>query len=158
MILEAFVMRAFFILIIFLASCGIDDTKKSGMHKNSQSIEESKKNRVFNFELHIDNPIINLGNRKTDIIQEAWVENTWMYKGNGNIVKDSTLQILMLLKNPHKYPYPEIDIWFKQNGRYLEWNGVCAGMYQANDSIIYLTKKENDQEIVLDTVVYRKYK
>jgi hypothetical protein len=157
MIFEAFVMRAFFILIIFLASCGIDDTKKPGMHKNSQSIEESKGNGVFNFELHIDNPIVNTGNNNTDTIQEAWVENMWMYNDKGNIVKDSTLQIVMLLKNPSKYPYPEMDIWFKQNGRYLEWNGVCVGTYQSSDSIIYLTKKENGQEIVLDTIAYSKY-
>lgn len=50
------------------------------MLKNSQSIEESKRNGVFIQALKVINPIINIGNNKTDTITQIWLENEWTYE------------------------------------------------------------------------------
>jgi hypothetical protein len=151
-------MRAYLILIIFLSSCIIDDTKKPGMSKRSQSIKESKKNGVFEFEIQISDSVINIDNGNTDTIIEAWVEKEWEYNNRGNIIKDSTMQILMLLKKLSKNS--QVDIWFKNESRYWGWNGVVFSPYNGDSSKVFVIKNQNgidSIETILDTInFYRK--
>gem|GEM_PF-6105650 len=58
-------MRYLLFSLLFVSACNLD-TKKTGMHKCSQSIEESKSNGIFRYVLTADNPVINIGGNKTD--------------------------------------------------------------------------------------------
>ena len=143
------------VALVFLGSCIIDDTRKPGMSKCSQSIQESKTHGVFAFEVHADNPVINIGDGKTDTIIESWVEHHWMYTNNGSITMDSSLQILFLLQHLSKTDAFESDIWFKDGGRYWGWNGVLFSNYD-NHRDFLVVKKTNGIDLILDTVFYRR--
>ena len=127
------------------------------MHKCSQSIEESKNNGVFDYELTVDNPIINIGDNKTDTIKQIWVENLWQYeKVNGSTVikKDSTQQVLILFGELSKKSSD--TIYLKHNNSYFGWNHVLFSSYQDDRDTLFVAKKINNQEFVIDTLVLTK--
>ena len=127
------------------------------MHKCSQSIEESKNNGVFDYELTVDNPIINIGDNKTDTIKQIWVENLWQYeKVNGSTVikKDSTQQVLILFGELSKKSSD--TIYLKHNNSYFGWNHVLFSSYQDDRDTLFVVKKINNQEFVIDTLVLTK--
>jgi len=127
------------------------------MHKCSQSIEESKSNGVFRYELDVDNPIINIGDNKTDTIKQIWVEDSWQYeRENGSTVvkKDSTQQVLLLLSRLSQTLHD--SIYLKHSGGYFGWNGVLFSSYKGAGDIVYVVKKINNHERIIDTLVLTK--
>ena len=142
--------------LLFLTACDLD-TKKTGMHKCSQSIEESKSNGVFLYELTVNNPIIDIGNNKTDTIKQIWVEDMWQYErenGSTIIKKDSTQQVLILFGQLSDRPSD--SIYLKHNGGYFGWNRVLFSSYQGDSDIVFVVKKANSQETIIDTLVLTK--
>ena len=127
----------YIIFTVFLTSCNLAslDTKKSGVSKNSQSIEESKKNGVFQFQLKADKRSVSIANNLKDTIKEMWVENMWMYSGDGSILKDSTEQILIsLCISSRKY---NAEMLLSRKSDYLGWNGVFFGTYRSPQGISF---------------------
>src|SRR6185437_13492496 len=108
-----------------LSACSLD-TKKTGMHKNSQSIEESEKNGVFIQTLKVNDPVINIGDNKTDTIKQIWLENGWTYKSKNIfstvIQKDSFQQVLILFGGLSNKWHDSILL--KYNNGYFGWNHV----------------------------------
>lgn len=89
-----------FILAIFiLTSCGIDCVdKKTGLHKSSQTLKDSKKNGVFNFEIFSETTSLLLDSGLIFKVNNAWVENSWSYECINNEVivqKGSILQFVI---------------------------------------------------------------
>ena len=149
-------MKYLLLSLLLITACDLD-TKKTGMHKYSQSIEESKSNGVFRHELTVDNPIINIGDNKTDTIKQIWVEDMWQYeKENGSTVikKDSVQQVLILLGQLSDKPSDAI--YLKYDGGYFGWNRVLFSSYQGDRNIVFVVKKVNNQESIIDTLVLTK--
>ena len=76
--------KLFFILtfasIAAINGCGLDCVdKKTGMHKSSQTIEESQKNGVFQFQMSTDRMKVQVDSFRVLELKNAWVENSWMY-------------------------------------------------------------------------------
>ncbi len=149
-------MWRFIIFIIFLSSCNLAslDTKKSGMHKNSQSVEESKKNGVFRFLLNVNKSTVLIGKNKTDTIREIWAENMWMYTDKGSILKDSAEQLLILFSiASRKY---NDEILLKRRNDYFGWNGVFFNSYSNLRDTIYVISTAAGTERITDTILVNK--
>jgi hypothetical protein len=118
------------------------DTKKSGMHKNSQSVDESKRNGVFRRLINVNKSVVSSGNNKTDTIREIWVEYMWMYTDKGNILKDSAEQLLILFGNASR----EYDdkILLKRRNDYFGRNGVFCDSYNNLNDTIYVVSRATD--------------
>ena len=151
-------MRRFIIFIIFLSSCNWAslDTKKSGMHKNSQSVDESKKNGVFRCLINVNKSIVSIGNNKTDTIREIWVENMWMYTDKGSILKDSAEQLLILFGNASR-KYND-KILLKRRNDYFGWNGVFFNSYSNLRDTIYLVSIATGSDRIMDSILVNKLK
>jgi hypothetical protein len=149
-------MKSILILAIALFSCNLSafDTKKSGIHKNSQSIEESKEKKVFRFQLTPNKYIMNVGNGKTDTIKQIWVEYSWMYENNGNIKTDSTSQVLILFGNSSRISDDRLLLEYKEG--YLGWNGVFFGSYSDDQNRFIATFKRDSIRVNIDTIYYTK--
>jgi hypothetical protein len=149
-------MKYLFFPLLLLSACNLD-TKKTGMHKCSQSIEESKSNGVFRYRLKVDNPIINIGDNKTDTIKQIWVEDMWQYErknGSPIIKKDSLQQVLILLSQLSDSPSD--TVYLKHRGGYFGWNRVLFSSYQGDRDSVFIVKKLNNQETIIDTLVLTK--
>ncbi len=149
-------MRYFLLSLLFLTTCDLD-TKKTGMHKCSQSVEESKRNGVFRHVLSVDNPIINIGDNKTDTVKQIWVEDMWQYErenGKTIIKKDSIQQILILFGQLSDKP--SNTIYLKHSGSYFGWNRVLFSSFQSDRDIVFVVKKVNNKEKIIDTLVLTK--
>lgn len=89
-----------FIFIIFLlTSCGIDCIdKKTGLHKSSQTLKESRNNGVFVFEMHPETPSLTLDRGLVFKVNNAWIVNSWSYECIDNeaiVQKDSLFQFVI---------------------------------------------------------------
>jgi hypothetical protein len=147
-------LRSHLLFLLLLASC-IDDTK-TGMHKNSQSIKESKENGVFRQVLNTNKSIIKVGDNKTDSIEQIWLEDAWTYeteKGSIVVKKDNFQQCLILFTNLSK---KADSIWLKQRNSYVEWNGVLSAPFDKATDTFLVVKKILNQDTVLDTLIVSK--
>jgi hypothetical protein len=144
-------IRPILILLLFLSSCNWAnlDTKKSGMHKNSSSIAESKTNGVFRWVVHANKPVLSIGNNTTDTIKEAWVENMWMYDAAGNIVKDSTYQLELLFGNS-SISYND-KFLLRCGNKYFGWNAVFSIDVNYTNGTIYVMPAEEKTNIIYDS-------
>lgn len=142
-----------YLILILLISCNLD-TKKSGLHKNSLSIAESKEKGVFAFQLKVDNPIINIGNSRTDTIKEIWVESAWMYSEDGSVKKEVGQQELILLGSlSNNY---NDSIFLKHSSNYLGWNRVFFSSLQLPNDTIFVVKEKGNSKQILDTIIVSK--
>jgi hypothetical protein len=142
----------YIILVVFLTSCNLAslDTKKSGINKKSESIDESKKNGVYQFRVNVNKPIVSIAKNLKDTIKEIWVESMWMYSDNGSILKDTTNQLLILFgSSSRKY---NADILLRRKNDYLGWNGVFFGTYSNPQDTIYVISAATGNEKPLDTI------
>lgn len=142
--------------LLFISACHLD-TKKTGMAKRSQSIQESMNNGVFKYELYVDNPLISIGDKKFDTVKQAWVEYKWQYKrenGRTVIKKDTIQQVLLLMAQLSERPVDTVLL--KQNGSYFGWNGVLFSTYEADNNKIFVVKKINNHETIIDTLILNK--
>ena len=150
-------MKLTILLLLLLSACSLD-TKKTGMHNNSQSIEESKKNGVFIQALKVNHLVINIGDNKTDTIKQIWLENWWTYESKNIfstvIQKDSFQQVLILFGGLSNKWHDSILL--KYNSGYFGWNHVLFDTYQNDKDSAFVIKKVNDNETILDTVIMRK--
>ena len=122
-------MRLIFLFIPYLLSCNLSDldTKKTGLHKVSSTIRQSKENGVFLHALKPNKTIIRLGDQQVDTIQEAWVETSWRYEkqhGKTVVQKDSHDQLAIRF---HKLPGINNSIWIKHGDKTLAWTEVASG-------------------------------
>ena len=123
------------------------------MPKNSQSIEESRQNGVFLQALVVDNPIINIGENKTDTIKQIWVEDAWTYeKENGTTVikKDSFQQVLILLGSLSDSSSDHI--FLKDRNGYFGWDRVLFNSYVSDKDTIFVINKLLNLVINIDMI------
>ena len=89
----------FIFTLSIITSCGIDCIdKKTGLHKSSQTLKDSKKNGVFNFEMLSETGSLALDSGIIFKINSAWVENSWSYECINNeaiVQKDSMFQFVI---------------------------------------------------------------
>lgn len=87
------------LILLTLYSCGLDCIeKKKGMHKASQTIEQSKEIGVYSFEMQTNKSTFSLDSGLTFKINSAWVENGWSYEcvdNNAVVKKDSFNQLVI---------------------------------------------------------------
>jgi len=87
------------IIAITLTSCGLECIeKKSGIHKSSLTLSDSKANHVFQFEMIGNKSLITLDNGVIFKIKNTWVERNWHYECVNNIAvlkKDSSFQFVI---------------------------------------------------------------
>lgn len=101
-----------FLILLLMSACnGVGNTKSNPYQCYSKTIEESKKNGVFRFEVVADKSILTLEKYFKVEIKHAWIENMWWSQpvmiGKSRISKTDTLyQLIMKLK---------IDTVTKQN-------------------------------------------
>jgi len=149
-------MRKLIIIVFLLTSCNWADldTKKSGIHKNSQSIAESKENGVFRRIVNINKSIISIGNNRTDTVKEIWMENIWMYSDKGGILKDSAEQLLILFGNSSKV-YND-KLFLETGSHYFEWNGVFSiSNSNLGDTIFVVPNTSGNPKINQDTILLK---
>ena len=82
-----------------MSGCGLDCIdKKTGMHKSSLTMQQSKEDSVFLFQMSTNRQKIRIDNDGVLEIKNAWVENSWMYdciKNRPVLKKDSLLQFVV---------------------------------------------------------------
>lgn len=87
------------IVAITLTSCGLGCIdNKTGIHKSSQTLSDSKANHVLQFEMIGSKSLINLDNGVIFKIKNAWVERNWHYEcvnNNAVLIKDSSFQFVI---------------------------------------------------------------
>jgi hypothetical protein len=134
--------------LITYSSCGLDCIdKKTGLHKSSQTIQESRTKNVFKFEMLCDTKTLVLDNESTLIINNAWVENDWKYECINNsavIEKDSSLQFVL----DAKYSGP-IDLTFlltneKEKGIGCYLGSILDFNYVGGDSVVLNLMRGNE--------------
>ena len=145
------------LLGFMLYNVGANIEKRPGIPHYSQSVQESKRNGVFIQTINVNKPIINIGDNKKDTIKQVWLENEWTYESkyifSTDIKKDSLQQILILLGESNNFPD---SILLKYNDEYFGWNGVLFDTYQKNEDSVFVIKKVDGKETILDTVVIKK--
>jgi len=124
------------------------------MHKNSQSIAESKENGVFRRTVNINKSIIAIGNNRTDTIKEIWLENMWMYSDQGSVLKDSAEQLLILFGDSSKVYNDKLLL--KARSDYFGWNGVFfISKRNLGDTIFVVPNTSGNPNTNLDTILLR---
>ena len=144
--------RLFFIAtLLTLTSCALECIdKKTGMHKSSQTLELSKKNKVFNFEMLSDKTLFPLESGFVFKIKNAWVENSWRYECVDNkavIQKDSLFQFV--IDADYEGDAINSDYWLMNNhlGSVLYYN-------YAKEDTIRLTLR--NKSTIIDTLIFVK--
>lgn len=108
------VLVLFFLILLWLKSS--EGNKKSPpAPQYSQSIDDSKKNGVFQFEVVADKPSVVLDSGLKFEIKEAWVENEWYMQnyvfGKPTMSKENADELIMKLniasdqQEPKQYYY-----------------------------------------------------
>jgi hypothetical protein len=146
-----------FICVLFVG-CGYDCVdKKTGMHKSSETIEESVHNKVFRFEMDCPKKTFSLDSGVVLSIKNAWVENSWAYDCVHNspvVKKDSALQFV-------------IDAYFNGNKSKLDYflmlsdksmgaypGGILNFNYYNQDTLSLFLMKE--QRVLSKIIFFRK--
>jgi len=111
--MKSIFLRLTLFLIATLTSCGFDCIdKKTGMHRSSQRIEQSKEKEVYQFNMSTNRKSLKVDNERKLVIKNAWIENTWMYEciDNHAVLKKQT-QFQMVIDA--EYERPESDsLWY----------------------------------------------
>jgi hypothetical protein len=86
--------------LITLFGCGAIDCIEigTGIHKSSSTMELSKENKVFQFEMTYEKGVFQLDSGKTFKINNAWVEDAWTYEcinNNPVVTKDNFTQFVI---------------------------------------------------------------
>lgn len=93
------IAKGFFLTLTCLTSCGLDCIdKKTGLHKSSQKLNESKAKKLFKFEFITEKQTFQLDSGIVFNIKNAWVENSWKYEcidNKAEVVKDSSYQFVI---------------------------------------------------------------
>ena len=143
-----------FLFIFFLTSCDID-SKKDGS-QFSQSIKDSKANGVFIRQINLNKNKIRTGQFSFDSIKEIWIENSWHYERKpvtAKIKADTTIQILILFDSSST-GYDD-ETYFKNGEEYFGKKGVLFGPYFADKDTIFVVKKEQQKNNIIDTLIIR---
>jgi len=111
--------------------------KKTGLIKYSNSVEESKKKKVFLFKVIPSKREIDLPSGKRMIIKSAWVEHAWSYESKpvlGTIyVKKQSWQHLLI--EERNYSYADYHSYLMGDSR-----GYFGIAYSDKDSLGILFK------------------
>ena len=87
------------LLMIISFSCVLDCIDKEiGMPRESQTLIESKKNQVFQYEMICNKTYVDLKNGEVFKINNIWVENCWNYECINNkavVKKKDKLQLII---------------------------------------------------------------
>lgn len=148
-------------IVVLVSSCGFDCvTKKTGIHKSSMTIEESRENGVFLFQVFPSKKQISLDSNQYYTINEAWVEHSWRYECVDNkavVRRDSNLQLV--IESPHRkkdslgYPYFFLMEQDLSHGCEI-YSRLCFS-YKMQDSL-YLVLRQ-DEDIVDEQLILRTY-
>lgn len=110
--------------IFLLTSCGLECVeKKTGLHKASSTIGDSKEKGVFQFELQPTRLTFSLDSGRTFEIKNAWVEYSWTYQCVDNkavVTKDNFMQVVIESKTkPKTVTHVDYAILEKEKGVFL---------------------------------------
>ena len=140
------------IIILLFNDCGIECAdKKTGLPKSSSSIEDSKRNGVFNFPLTSDTKTLVIDAERILKIKNAWVENCWSYECINNkavLVKKKTQQFVI----DYEYEAPENDSILFCLWKLEEKSGSCLGgildfKYIGEDTLKLELRENNRREL-----------
>jgi hypothetical protein len=142
--------RHLIIFLIILTSCGLDCVdNKTGIAKSSQTLEESKKNNVFCFEMTVSDSFVILDSLRSFKIVDTWVENKWHYDCLNNkavIKKDSFYQLKFYAnyRGNIKVLYPEYNLMNKELTMGSRLGGQLDFDYNGEDTIsLILAEKDS---------------
>lgn len=147
------------ICIVTLTSCNLDCVdKKTGMHKSSQTIEQSKEIGVYQFQMTTNRQFVKIDNDRKLTIQNAWVENSYLYDcvDNRAVLKKET-QFQLVLDG--KYVRPENDtlwytLWADKSNFGVVLGGQLTFGYSGQDTLTMTIY--NDQKKPIDTLKFWK--
>ena len=134
------------------ATCFEAIDKKTGLIKHSNSLEESKKKKVFLFEVIPSKQEIDLPSGKRMKITNAWVEHAWSYESKpvlGTIyVKKQDWQNLII--EERNYSYTDYDSYLMGDSR-----GYFGIAYSDKDSLGILFKVVDSSKNDFKFFIYR---
>ena len=139
----------FIATLLTLTSCGPDCIdKKTGLHKSSQTLKDSKENKVFNFEMLSDQSRFHLDKGKVFKIKNAWIENSWTYEcidNNAVIHKENSFQLV--IDAEYEGNFIDSEYWLMNKGL----GSVLDYRYLGQDTIrLTLTKNKS----IIDTLTF----
>lgn len=142
-----------FMIAITATSCGLDCIdNKTGNPKFSETIEKSKENGVYQFEMISNKQLFHLDSGRVFKIKNAWVEKAWHYECVNNkavLHKDSVLQFLIDAERTGNFLHSNYVILNKENtsGSYLD--GILVFDYSGEDTLtLSLRNKDKIIEIL----------
>jgi len=142
-----------------ISSCGLDCLdKKTGMHKSSQTIDESKENKVFKFEMFTKKKEFELSPTKRFRINTAWVEDGWLYDCINNravLKKDEFKQLVIDGKYSYQSDSLNYVLMEDNNRRGVFLGSMLAFQYDGRDTFL-LTLQENSSGKIIDTLKFFK--
>lgn len=139
----------FFLITLLSISCGQGSNKEPGIYRFSESIDQSTRSGLFEYELYPDDPVVNIGNNMTDTIDKAWIEHSWKYDKSGDIEQGDFDQTIITLKNPPPTDSVSRTI-LKYEGNYFRWNRGYFDKYDEGKPIFVIAGSNWD--MILDTI------
>lgn len=155
-------------LFVF-ARCGLDCIdNKTGIHKSSATLQDSKTNGVFSFEMRPNKKVVKLDTGLFFKMGSAWVESDWQYECINNravVKKGSLLQLVINANcsgNIDSVHYWLISMGYftgKGSGSALGERIVLNFSYEGQDSIKFAVVKSKSfsitkEDVVIDTIVF----
>ena len=156
-------MKYFFpiLFVIFTTSCALECIdKKTGIQKSSQTITESKLNKVFLFEMYSSKEIVHLDSSRTFQVVNSWVEKNWHYDciNNKAVLKiDSTYQFIIEAKYNGKFLHTEYYLMNKDTTFGNGLNSQLCFDYNNEDTIALLVAQKDTTNWKFKTIKELKF-
>lgn len=145
-------------LLTLLSGCGFNCIDaKTGIHRSSQTLKQSKENGVFQFQMQTNRKLLKIGSGRVLNIRSAWVENSWMYECINNkavLKKDSSYQFVIdgVYKGKGVNDSLSYALWADKSNFGIVLGGQLTFGYAGQDTFI-LTLVNNDK-LVIDTLKF----
>ena len=129
---------------------------KTGMHKSSQTVNESKRNNVFQFTTSVTRDRFILDEKRTFIIKNAWVETAWFYDcvNNKAVIKKDTFS-QFVIEGEYSTTIDSLSyLLMKPRGRFGCYLGGELSFNYSGDDTIKLVLKNSKSNAILDTMKF----
>jgi hypothetical protein len=140
-------MKITFALFVMcaLTGCGLECVeKKTGLHRASSTIEDSKEKGVFQFEMQPEKLSFLLDSGRIFEIKKAWVEYSWTYQcieDKAVVTKDDFMQVVIETnKRPHSITQVDYAILEKGTGAFLSSTNLDFSYNNQDTVILQLVK------------------
>ena len=149
------------LFVIFMTSCALECIdKKTGLQKSSQTITESKQNKVFLFEMYSSKEIVHLDSSRTFQVVNSWVEKNWHYDciNNKAVLKiDSAYQFIIDAKYNGKFLHTEYYLMKKDTTFGNGLNSQLCFDYNSEDTISLLVAQQDTTNWKFKTIKELKF-